>query len=182
MGNDQRIYFAALIPNEVIQEEITAFKEYAAEHFNSKRALTSPPHITIQPPFKWNKHNLHPIQEVLSAVCEQQEVFEVNLKDFSSFPPRVIFIDVEKTDALINFHYSVQTEMKKQFNLVDRHPGFNPHMTVAFKDLKKTMFPVAWKYFAKIHYCRTFIVDQLALLEHNGKFWEILESFDLKTE
>ena len=164
----------------MIQEEITLFKEYAAEHFNSKRALTSPPHITIQPPFKWNKHNLHPIREVLSAVCEQQEAFEVNLKDFSSFPPRVIFVDVEKTDALMNFHQSVQTAMKKHFKLVDRHSGFNPHMTVAFKDLKKAMFPIAWKYFSKIHYRRTFTIDQLILLEHNGKFWEILESFDLK--
>lgn len=180
MNSDQKIYFAAILPNEEIQKEITSFKEYAAEHFNSKRALTSPPHITIQPPFKWNKHNLHPVQEVLSSVCEQQEIFEVNLKNFNSFSPRVIFIDVEKTVGLMDFHHQVQSEMKERFGLVDRHTGFNPHMTVAFKDLKKSMFPVAWKYFSKIHYRRTFTIDQLTLLEHNGKFWEILETFDLR--
>jgi len=39
--NTEKIYFIAVMPNQALQNEITEFKKYAAEHFNTKRALIS---------------------------------------------------------------------------------------------------------------------------------------------
>jgi 2'-5' RNA ligase len=175
----EKVYFVAILPDETLQNEVTAFKKYAAEHFNTKRALTSPPHITLQPPFRWNEHNLHPIRVTLKKVCESHSSFEVSLKNFNSFFPRVIFVDVELSDNLNWLHQNLQSQMKEQHRLEDRFDGFHPHMTVAFKDLKKKIFPDAWKYFSKLKYEKTFMVHQLILLVHNGENWEILESFKL---
>ena len=175
----KKVYFIAIVPDEDLQKEVTEFKQYAAEHFNTKRALTSPPHITIQPPFQWNEYNLHPIRETLKQVCSSHAPFEVSLKDFDCFAPRVIFVDVELSSNLSWLHQNLQSQMKEQHRLEDRFDGFHPHMTVAFKDLKKRIFPEAWKYFSKLKYEKTFMVNYLNLLIHNGKNWEILEEFEL---
>ena len=180
--NTEKIYFVAVLPDQTLQDEVTEFKEYAAEHFNTKRALTSPPHITIQSPFRWNKHNLHPIRVTLEKVCKSHTPFEISLKNFDKFAPRVIFVDVELSDDLIWLHQNLQSQMKEEHGLEDRFDGFHPHMTVAFKDLKKKIFPNAWKYFSKVKYQKTFLANQLTLLEHNGKNWEILETFELTNQ
>lgn len=175
----EKVYFIAILPNQILQDEVTEFKQYAAENFNTKRALTSPPHITIQPPFKWNEHNLHPIRVTLKKVCKSHSPFEISLKNFNNFPPRVVFVDVELSDNLNWLHQNLQSQMKSQHRLEDRFDGFRPHMTVAFKDLKKKVFPDAWKYFSKLKYEKTFLVNKLTLLVHNGKNWEMLEEFEL---
>ena len=180
--NTEKVYFIAILPDQTLQDEVTEFKQYAAEHFNTKRALTSPPHITIQPPFRWNQHNLHPIRVTLEKVCKSHKPFEVSLKNFNNFAPRVIFVDVELSDNLSWLHQNLQSQMKTQHRLEDRFDGFHPHMTVAFKDLKKRIFPDAWKYFSKLKYEKKFTASQLILLEHNGKIWKKLESFPFTRE
>ena len=131
------MYYIAILPNDLIAKEITDFKLYAQANFETKHALTSPPHITIQSPFRWNKHNLHPIRVTLEKVCKSHTPFEISLKNFDKFAPRVIFVDVELSDDLIWLHQNLQSQMKEEHRLEDRFDGFHPHMTVAFKDLKK---------------------------------------------
>jgi len=52
-------------------------------------------------------------------------------------------------------------------------------MTVAFKDLRKSVFPLAWKYFSNLKYMRVFEVKQLYLLQHDGRQWQIVDDFKL---
>lgn len=176
----KELFFAALLPPEPILQEITDFKEYAATHFEAKKALTSPPHITVQPPFRRNVHDILPVQIVLKAVAAQHQSFKVNLQGFQAFPPRVIYVDVELNDALAVFNNAVKGDMKTNFRYEDHYHGdFKPHITVAYRDLQKTIYPKAWKYFSKVTYNRTFKVTDLTLLKHNGSVWEIFEQYPL---
>lgn len=173
------IYFIAVLPKQEIQDEITAFKEYAAKKFNTKRALTSPPHITIVAPFKFEDNDILHIKQEISDFTKDQDPFEIELKDFNCFAPRVIYVDVMKSEELNRIYTGFNTilENKHGVDFKYKEQEFHPHMTVAFKDLKENMFPKAWKYFRKAKYKQTFSANALTLLKHNGKEWDIMEVF-----
>ena len=62
MNNIQKVsnkrFFIALIPPKEVQEEATKIKEHFRDVYNSKAALKSPPHVTLQPPFEWDIEEL----------------------------------------------------------------------------------------------------------------------------
>ncbi len=54
-----------------------------------------------------------------------------------------------------------------------KNMGFYPHMTIAFRDLKKNIFPVAWEEFKNRNIDMHWQAHELCLLKHNGKKWEV---------
>lgn len=174
------LWFIALLPPEPIREEVTAFKEYAAEHFGSRRALRSPAHITLFPPFQMERSQLPALESELETFSRQQLSFPLELDGFSSFPPRVIFVDARPSEALNRLQKALQDHLKDRLGMA--YPGahgFHPHMTVAFKDLRKSMYRPAWAYFQKVAYQREFSVDAITLLWHDGQYWQVSRSFPL---
>ncbi len=88
------LYFIALVLPPPLDEEVTRLKEHFRDHYNSKAALRSPPHITLHMPFKWKEKREQELISALQKFCTGRKSFEVELKNFGCFPPRVIFIDV----------------------------------------------------------------------------------------
>lgn len=105
------------------------------------------------------------------------------LKNFNCFKPRVIFVDVEQKDELQGLQNRLEEQLKLELELaMDSHHDFNPHLTVAFKDLKSSIFPEAWEYFSQIEYERQFLVSEITLLENNGREWVVFEQFKMDGE
>ena len=176
------LFFIAIIPNAEICAEVTQFKEYAAQHFNSSRALTSPPHITLIPPFRWEPKQTQYLEEVLKGFVHSQPSFYLGLENFDCFAPRVIFVKPKESKALATLQQVLKSTLEKQLNLSYRdHHGFHPHMTIAFKDLKAAIFPKAWAHYEQVEYIRYFKVEQLSLLQHNGERWLTRSNFPLIT-
>lgn len=174
-----QLFFIALLPSQQIQKEVLAFKQYAASHFGSSRALRSPAHITLFSPFSWPLERLPELEVCLRQAAAQESAFELELKNFNCFPPRVIFVDVVPSPALHVLHRHVQQRLKDSLGLESEgRPDFHPHLTVAFKDLKRSMFPEAWAYFASIQYERRFCANELALLEHRPEGWVVVGRFE----
>lgn len=174
-------YFVALVPPTSIAEEVTAFKKHAAKHFGSKHALNSPPHITLIPPFRWPKDQYLTLSTALSHFNFQTADLSIDLLNFSSFPPRVIFVDVTSNTSLNDLQAQLAQHFSQHFNIQLKGPfGFHPHMTVAFRDLTAEVFPAAWAHFSAQNYRRSFSVEHLSLLRHNGKKWEIEANFSLQ--
>lgn len=178
------IYFIAILPEQKIQDEITIFKQYAAKKFNAKRALTSPPHITLAAPFRCENNDIQQILEATGKFAEKQKIFDVELKDFNCFAPRVIYMDVTKSTVLDDTHHGLNNILERdcdiEWKFKDRE--FHPHMTVAFKDLKEAIFPKAWKYFKRAKYKNTFNAKALNVLKHDGKEWQIFKTFKFGRE
>jgi len=136
------LYFVALVPPTTIREEVTAFKAYAAKHFGSQHALHSPPHITLIPPFRWPKDQYLPLATALSHFKFQTADLSIDLLNFSSFPPRVIFVDVTQSTLLRDLQAQLEQHFSQHLNIQPKGPfGFHPHMTVAFRDLTAAVFP-----------------------------------------
>ena len=168
-----QLYFVALLPDETIQHEVTDFKRQALERFGSGHALKSPPHITLVPPFQCPPHLQAALPVALAEAAAQLTPFPVYLRHFDHFGQRVIFVNVQPDSALLACQRAVANQFHQSAEVQPDSRPFHPHMTVAFKDLKRSLFADAWRYFSGLSYERQFAAGALTLLRHTGQRWEI---------
>lgn len=174
--------YIAIVADAETALEVKALQQYAADNFDSSRALRSPPHITLEPPFKWDPRNFPALESELQLFAQQQRSFAVRLNGFKSFPSRVIFVDVEQNQMLQQLHGNLKSHLRTVLDLVSERPdrAFRPHMTIAFRDLRKNRFQQAWEYFSSIEFHKMFEADRITLLQHDGQRWQVRNSFAMK--
>lgn len=179
----EKQYFIAIIPPEPIYDEAREQKEYFKEHYNSRASLNSPPHITLHMPFRWDEDDEDTLEVRLAQFVENAHPVKIKLNNFSSFPPKVIFINVEMNDDLRNLQQNLQRYCKRTLNLFNanyRELPFHPHLTVAFRDLKKPNFQRAWEEFKQKDFQAEFTADKVTLLKHSGRVWKVHQEFQLQ--
>lgn len=184
MGKERNRYFIAVVPPPPVYESAHALKEHFRDEYNSKAALNSPPHITLHMPFLWSAAKEEELISKLSAFARQRDPVEICLDNFSSFPPRVIFINVTDGDALRLLQRELHGFMKRElgiFNANHRDTPFHPHLTLAFRDLRKEQYHKAWRVFAEREFKAAFIADRVVLLKHNGRHWDVFREFMLES-
>lgn len=175
----EQLYFIAVVPPEDIRDRVTKIKEDFHDHYQSGHALKSPPHITLHMPFKWKENKLPILENSLQVCGEKFSGFDISIKDYDAFPPRVIFLNVNHSNELNSLYKEVMMQMKK-FNILNaNYKGrpFHPHMTVAFRDLRKQKFFEAWKRYKDEKISFRFPVRSFFLLRHTGKLWELHKEF-----
>jgi 2'-5' RNA ligase len=181
---DQR-YFIAIVPPAAIADEVFSIKTEFAGRFNSKAALRSPAHITLHMPFMWKEEKEKELIDLLAAFsCKDpdRDGIPISLKNFDRFDDRVIFINVEKNDALRRLQQQLVQYAKEKLQLFNQSGdmrGFHPHVTVAFRDLRKRYFAEAWKEFESRPFAASFPLQDFSLLKHDGKQWNVLRTFAL---
>ncbi|BAZ37362.1 2',5' RNA ligase [Calothrix sp. NIES-4101] len=172
-------FFIAIIPPQHIQDFTNQVKQDFADNYASSAAQKSPPHITLQPPFTWDLHDISTLELKLQDFANIQKCFSIKLKNFSAFAAHVIFIDVVKTPELIQLQADLMSYMQIVCGILDQksqNREFAPHLTVAFRDLTKQNFKLAWQKYENRELYFDFTVENIALLLHDGKRW------NLKTE
>ncbi len=180
----QKQYFIAFVPPEPVFSDAQRLRELFAERFNSKAALKSPPHITLHMPF-WMPEKKE--ARLIGKFCQFARRFppiKVCLDNFSSFPPRVIFINVAESEQLQHFQKSLERFCKTELNLFNASYGdepYRPHLTLAFRDLKKQAYHEAWDNFKSREYKAEFIADKISILKHDGARWQILSEIILES-
>ncbi len=180
----KQLFFIALLPPEEVQQKANEIKEHFSQVYNSKAALKSPPHVTLQPPFKWELEKLAILEEKLQEFAINQVSIPMILDGFGAFKPRVIYINVLKTPELMAVQKQLMKDLELSLNLVDpvsKTRPFSPHLTVGFRDLTKENFYKAWSEFKEGKFYFQFTIPKLTLLIHNGKRWEIQNEFDFLT-
>jgi 2'-5' RNA ligase len=176
----EKLYFIAIVPPTPIYDEALEQKEYFKTHYNSKASLNSPPHITLHMPFRWKEKEENELAAKLEKFSQNNHPISVKLDNFSSFPPRVIFINVVMNKELEALQKNLQRYCKRALNLFNsnyKELPFHPHLTVAFRDLKKPNYQRAWEEFKMKNFQAEFMADKIALLKHTGKVWEVHQEF-----
>ncbi len=180
MSAFEALYFVAVLPSEDISKEVTAFKRYVEAHFGASHALKSPPHITLFPPFKRKETEEAPLISVLEAFAQEQCPFYLQFKGFNCFAPRVLFVDVVPNTMLKSMQKALEEHFEDILHLrSDRPHNFNPHLTIAHKDLSRTQFYPAWAHFSTQSYERACMIESIVLLKHNGRVWVPYREFGL---
>jgi 2'-5' RNA ligase len=170
-------YFVAVVPPKPLYNEVQHLKEQVNIEFGSKAALRSPPHITIIPPFWWEQDSEGEVYPVLSGEAAKWESFRIQLKGFDCFKPRVIFIRNEPSADLTSLQQVIATSFQAQLGIKKEERPFHPHMTIAFKDLSRDKFKVAWEVFQKKEFNREWFVNGICLMQHREKRWEVGQVF-----
>ena len=176
-----KLYFVAIVPEEPIYSEVLAYKTEFRDRYNSVAALRSPPHITLYMPFQWKEEKEEQLLSSLNNLASLHQSFKLSLENFGAFPPRVIYINVKESDALNSVQKATHRNAATNWHIYPQPNSrpFIPHMTIAFRDLKKPLFTQAWQDFEQRKYSREFTVNNLSLLKHNGKTWDVLHQADL---
>lgn len=181
--NSENLYFIAIIPPEPVYGETAALKHHFKDAYNSKAALNSPPHITLHMPFAWKENRESKLIASLENFSATQHTFEVRFSNFSAFEPRVIFIDVIKDEKLEALQKQLKRFCKTELNLFNadyKALAYHPHLTLAFRDLKKPEFYKAWREFKEKKFETGFTVNALALLKHDGRAWREFKELPLE--
>ena len=168
-------YLVAIVPPQKIAEEIRELKEFCREKYNTKGALNSPAHITMHMPFEWRSDRESKLIDDISKFASSRKSFEVQLAGFDSFPPRVIFIAVKENTVMNECQRDLHKFFKTELNIFNADYGdrsFHPHVTVAFRDLKKDMFQAAWEEFKDRTFEASFVCENLTVLKHDGHYWQ----------
>jgi 2'-5' RNA ligase len=175
-----RRFFIAILPPQHIQDYANRIKQDFADNYASCGAQKSPPHITLQPPFEWNFDDISALEDKLKGFTNIQEPFSIRLKNFAVFPPQVIYIDVLKTPDLISLQADLIRDVETNLGIIDQNSKnrqFTPHMTVAFRDLTKQNFKLAWQKYEDMELDFEFTAESLTLLIHDGKCWNVKREF-----
>lgn len=183
--NTEPLFFVALLPPSAVQEYATEVKSYFEQYYASRHAFKSPPHITLQPPFRWQHERVEVLIESLTIFARSHPPIPITLNGFGAFPPRVIYINVDRTDALLTVHRQLSEHLETSIALADlkeKSRPYAPHMTVAFRDLTKQNFKLAWQEFKARSLFFEFTVSHLTLLKHDGQRWQIHTEFPFKLE
>lgn len=166
-------YFIAIIPPEPHFSEIEKIKSDISQKYDNKSSLRSPAHITLHMPFEMKEEKEANLIQKLSEF-KFQTSFNVSLKNFSCFEPKVIFIDVVKNETLTSFQKELVFHIKSNLNVFNQYEdkrAFHPHVTIAFRDLKKENFYLANAEYTTKTFSAEFPVNSFFLLKHTGKVW-----------
>ena len=180
MNSSKQRFFIALVPPPDIQQHITLIQLYFAEHYNSRGALNSPPHITLQPPFECLAEDVPKLDESLKEFAANRFRIPITLSGFAAFAPRVIYVDVVKSAELLDIQRDLTSFVGENLGIVDRvsQPRpFVPHITVGFRDLTEQNFEAAWLEFKARSIYFEFTALALILLIHDGSQWNVGTEF-----
>jgi 2'-5' RNA ligase len=176
-------FFVALIPPEPVFSEIEEFKHYIFKKYGCKASLRSPAHITIYRPFVWKTEKREVLINLFSEFSFNP--FECRLNGFGVFPKnRVVFVEPEKSSQLMTLYENYSDFSSAHLNLVaekQHERPFHPHITIAFRDVNKSIFDELVKDFSGKTYERTFMADGINLLEWKAYRWEIITKNTFKS-
>jgi len=174
----EKLYFIAIIPPQPYKDMISEIKQSFARTYHVTHALKSPPHITLIPPFKMNEAQEKGVTEFLGPFVQNARPFQLKLEHYGCFKPRVIFIKPILNEQLLELYTTISQKFSAEFptGQSSRRP-FNPHLTIAFRDLKPKIFKLAWKELETKEFKAEFPVDRIFLLKHDGKKWEEFKQF-----
>ena len=176
------MYFVALVAPEEINQQVLKWKNFFKVKYGCTVALKSPAHITLIPPFWMNEELENELINSINEFSAAKNKFEISLKDFAAFKPRVIYIDVLKNEILNKLHESLVDFIYKQnkYPVKKEDRPFHPHVTLATRDLYKKAFNEAWEIFSTKKYEALWLVNGISLLRHNKKNWDVIFTSQLE--
>jgi 2'-5' RNA ligase len=177
------MYFIAFVLPKEINNEILKWKLFMKDRFKCSVALRSPAHITLVPPFWMNDDLENKLEHEISQFSQRQVSFEINLENFATFKPRVIYADVISTPHLQTLHDQLHEYLLAEslFPIKKEERSFHPHVTIATRDLHKKAFYQAWEIFKNENYKALCRVNGISLLRHNQKNWDVIFTSQFQT-
>jgi len=170
------MYFIAIVAPEEVDSAILKWKQLMKERFGCLVALRSPAHITLIPPFWLDEKGEFKLKDAIGEFSQSCAGFEICLKNFAAFKPRVIYVDVMPNHQLQSLHTRLEEFLvtRKQFSRSKEERPLHPHVSIATRDLHKKAFREAWEIFKEKKYETTWFASGISILRHDQKKWDVI--------
>ncbi|WP_297984733.1 2'-5' RNA ligase family protein [uncultured Chryseobacterium sp.] len=167
------LYFVAIVPDSAVESEVRSFQKDFKRRFSAEKALKNFPHITIITPFHFNETNESEVVGNFLKMNLSEKPFEVVLDGFDCFanPHHPVIFIKPISENLPKLYKEVQKQMP--FIYLE---NFNPHLTVAYRDLTQQNFDDAWTEYAEKEFKAKFNVDKISLYKHFDAKWNEIAS------
>lgn len=174
----ENLFLVCIVPPVSIVEDIDEIRTYISEKFNVHESLKRPAHITLYPPVKLSSLEAeNRFFKVLEDAAFSTAFTQV-LKNFSSFPEHTFFLDVEKSEGIMNLEKQISKQLQP-LKLIEKKEKFNPHLTLAFRDIKP-VFKQITEAFKDRKFKREFGVSSFSVYKHQDKRWQPFKAFSFK--
>ena len=174
-------YFLAIVPEGEFQAQVTDLKMEIRERFQAKYALKSPAHITVKMPFVYNEAKEQKLIEKLSGFVDKYDPITIKISGVRTFGERVIYLGVEAGQELFDLQRGLTSFCKTELNLVNElsDRNFHPHMTIAFKDVKKSQFQNILQFSTERNINAELDVSHIMLLKRIETAWNCSKKLKL---
>lgn len=165
-------FFVALMLSDEAEAYANQVIQELGDRYNTRTAKAAP-HITLQPPFLWPLASVETLEQTIATVASTHAPIPVQLRGFGCFSPRVLYIDVVRSDELLQVQRNLMTQMETHLDIIDpkaKGRAFAPHVTVASRRMTPGIFKRAWRDLGDREVAFEFVCDRLTLLiyTHDG--------------
>lgn len=167
-------YFIGLLLPPAFEFQINMLKQGIAAQFQVKFALLSPAHLTLKMPFRYKEAKERELGLRLTTLLETQAPFQLQLAGIGHFGRRNIHQQVAPSESLVQLQTMLRSFCKRSLHLVEElsDRNFQPHVTLAYKDLKPTHFEEVLAFARENAGHGVFLVEQAYLLKKVEGRWK----------
>jgi 2'-5' RNA ligase len=172
------LFYIAVVCPEPIEQKVAGFKEFMNENYGCRAAQKSPAHLTIIPPFRAEDELMPTLADFVHTFNVGVVPFDVQLNGYGQFGERVLYVHVPDSDSLNQLEKECMTEFESKFPSIifGMKPEFNPHVTIATRDIPEGKLTEAKTYFEQNHpISESFTVSALKLLRLDKGWWNIID-------
>lgn len=108
----ENLFLVCLIPPISIVEDIDEIRNNISQKYSVFESLKRPAHITLYNPVKISSQNQE--EKFLKALNDAAYLnpFEQVLKNFNSFEPHTVYIDVFQNESIMRLQSQIKTALK----------------------------------------------------------------------
>ena len=167
-------YFIGLLLPPAFESQFAKLKQDIAAQFQVKYALQSPAHLTLKMPFRHKEAKERELGLRLTTLLETQAPFQLQLAGIGHFGRRNIHQQVAPSESLVQLQTTLRSFCKRSLHLVEElsDRNFQPHVTLAYKDLKPTHFEEVLAFARENAGHAVFLVEQAYLLKKVEGRWK----------
>ena len=171
------LFYIAIVCPDTIEEKVKGFKGYLQDKYGCRSAAKSPAHITVVPPFRAEDEMATPLQDFVQTFNMGIVPVDITLNGYGNFGDRVLFIDIEKNEKLTALEQEAMTEFSEKFPgiIFGMKPDFNPHVTLATRDIPEGKLTEAKAHFETNHpFNESFTAKELQVFQLVKGWWQQL--------
>jgi 2'-5' RNA ligase len=169
------LFYIAISCPDALEEKIDAMKGYMEANYGCSAARKSNAHLTIVPPFRAEDEMLALLQDFIATYNMGMVPIDISLKGYGQFADRVLYVDVVPNTMLTELEKEAMQEFSAQFPgiIFGMKPDFNPHITIATRDIPQGVLPIAKMHFETKHPIdETFTAKSLTLYKLENGWWK----------
>jgi 2'-5' RNA ligase len=169
-------YFIGLLPPPDLETSLHQVKADIKAHFQVKYALQSPVHLTLKMPFRYKEAKEQELVIRFTSLLEKQQSFPLQLKGIGYFGRRNIHYQLALSNPLLELQKELRGFCRRYLHLVEElsDRNFQPHLTLAYKDLKEGHFEEVLAFTKKNAVQAEFLVDRAYLLKNVEGRWKVV--------